>query len=103
MAERVPKIQQADKPTFDAAVYSDRLQEINVQNANPPRAVFDRSSPSSIVPLARYVAGKLTDTTNALSEFTAEHEKRLNLHDSGLLNHETRLDALEAAMPPFGA
>lgn len=111
MAERVPKITQDQKPTFDAAVYSDRLQETRQADGRLPAvAVFDKASPSSIVPLARYVAGKLTDTVNALSEFTAAHEKRLNTHADRL---DTQLaaiaavrqdvDEIKAARPPFPA
>lgn len=104
MADRVPKITQAEKPTFDAAVYSDRLQETRqAPGALGPVQVFDRLSASSIVPLARYVAGKLTDTVNALSEFTAAHEQRLNAFDGFQRRNDARLDALEAARPPFGS
>ena len=104
MADRVPKITQAEKPTFDAAVYSDRLQETRqAPGALGPVQVFDRLSASSIVPLARYVAGKLTDTVNALSEFTAAHELRLGSHRQWLEVHDDRLDALEAGRPPFGS
>ena len=104
MAERVPKIRDTEKPTFDSAVYSDRLAETRAaEGALPPVQVFDRSSPSSIVPLAKYVRGKLTDTVNALTEFTASHEQRLNLHDQILVTTDHRLDALEAARLPFGS
>ena len=104
MADRVPKITQADKPTFDAAVYSDRLQETRqAPGALGAVQVFDRLSPSSIVPLARYVAGKLTDTVNALSDFTAGHEERLIAHTSRLNAQDSRIDALEAARLPFGS
>lgn len=104
MADRVAKITQAEKPTFDAAVYSDRLQETRqAPGALGAVQVFDRLSPSSIVPLARYVAGKLTDTVNALSEFTAGHETRLLAHTDRLNAQDARLDVLEAAVPPFGA
>ena len=92
MADRVPKITQEEKPTFNAATYSDRLQETRqASGALGPVQVFDQKSPSSIVPLARYVAGKLTDTVNALSEFTFAHEKRLNTHDVRL---DTQLEAI---------
>lgn len=109
MTERVPKITQEQKPTFDAGVYSDRLAETRAAEGTlPPVQVFDRKSPSSIVPLAQYVKGKLTDTVNALSEFTFAHEKRLNTHAQRL---DTQLEAiaairedvdeLKAAVPPF--
>lgn len=109
MADRVPKITQEQKPTFDAAIYSDRLQETR-QAAGPlaPVQVFDKTKPSSIVPLAKYVAGKLTDTTNALTDFTAdlkgdvdEHADRLATHTTRLNALDARLDAIEAAAPPF--
>jgi len=108
MADRVPKITQDQKPTFDAAVYSDRLQETRQADGRLPAVqVFDRTSPSSIVPLARFVAGKLTDTVNALTEFTAAHEKRLNTHDTRLDTQLAAITALRAELdaalesPPF--
>ena len=104
MSDRVPKITQAERPTFDAAVYSDRLQETRQAAGSLPGVqVFDKTSASSIVPLARYVAGKLTDTVNALTEFTAKHETRLNDLADGFSSHETRLDVLEAARNPFAS
>ena len=104
MADRVPKITQEEKPTFDAATYSDRLQETRTADGALPAAqVFDKTKPASIVPLARYVAGKLTDTVNALSEFTAGHELRiLNLRATAT-DHETRIERLESARSPFGS
>jgi hypothetical protein len=110
MADRVPKITQAERPTFDAAVYSDRLQETRTQvpimdaaDYLDPVQVFDRASPSSIVPLAKYVRGLLTDRVNALAEFTFGHELRLNADRAALLIHDQRLDVLEAARPGFGS
>ena len=98
MPERVPKIKQEQKPTFDAAVYSDRLQETRqAVGALGPVQVFDKVSASSIVPLARYVAGKLTDTVNALTEFTAAHEIQLNAHTDRLDIQNDRITALENA------
>jgi len=104
MSDRVPKITQDEKPTFDAATYSDRLQETRTAaGALAPAQVFDKTKPASIVPLARYVAGKLTDTVNALSEFTAGHEIRiLNLRATAT-DHETRIERLEASRLPFGS
>ena len=109
MSDRVPKITQEQKPTFDAAVYSDRLQETRQADGRLPVVqVFDKTSPSSIVPLAKYVAGKLTDTVNALTEFTAAHEVQLNTHTDRLNTQleaigtlRAELDALKAARPPF--
>jgi hypothetical protein len=110
VADRVPKITQEQKPTFDAAVYSDRLQETRQADGRLPAVqVFDKTSPSSIVPLARYVDGKLTDTVNALTEFTAAHEKRLNTHDVRLDTQLAAISSLRAefdaalASPPFPA
>jgi len=98
MADRVPKIKQEEKPTFDAAVYSDRLQETRqAAGALGPAQVFDKASPSSIVPLARFVAGKLVDTVNALTEFTAAHEIQLNAHTDRLNTQSDRITALENA------
>jgi hypothetical protein len=107
MADRVPKIRQEEKPTFDAAVYSDRLQEtrtvdrpvpgVGMAKGLAPVQVFDKTSPSSIVPLARYVNGKLTDTVNALTEFTAAHEVQLNAHTDRLNTQNDRITALENA------
>lgn len=98
MAERVPKITEAEKPTFNAAAYSDRLQETRqAPGALPPVPVFDKTKPDSIVPLARYVHDKLTDTTNALTEFTAAHEVRLNSQADRLNDQAARIKALEEA------
>lgn len=109
MADRVPKITQDEKPTFDGATYSDRLQETRqAPGALGKVQVFDKTSPSSIVPLARYVAGKLTDTVNALSEFTFAHEKRLNVHAdrldvqlAAITALRSDVDEMKAAVPPF--
>lgn len=98
MPDRVPKIKQEERPTFDAAVYSDRLQETRkAEGALGPVSVFDKLSASSIVPLARFVAGKLTDTVNALTEFTAAHEVTLNAHGERLNKQDDRIRALEEA------
>lgn|SRR5512145_2782119 len=98
MADRVPKITESEKPTFNAAVYSDRLQETRqASGALPPVAVFDKTKPDSIVPLAQYTKGKLTDTTNALTEFTAAHEVRLNAQAERLDAQAARIKALEDA------
>ena len=106
MAERVPKITEAEKPTFNARAYSDRLQETRqAPGALPPVPVFDKTKPDSIVPMAEYVKGKLTDTTNALTEFTAAHEVRLNTQAERLDSQAARIKALEAAssQSPFPA
>lgn len=108
MADRVPKITEEQKPTFDAAVYSDRLQETRqAPGGLPPVQVFDKTKPASIVPLAQYTKGKLTDTVNALSEFTAVLKVDLDKLDEREAQHHAaqaaRLTALEAAVanPPF--
>ena len=104
MAERVPKIREQDKPTFDAAVYSDRLQETRQADGSLPGVqVFDRNSPSSIVPLARYVKGKLTDTVNALSEFTAGHELRIVAQAGMIQTLREEVEELKAVRLPFGS
>ena len=96
MAERVPKIPESAKPTFNAAAYSDRLQETRqAPGALPPVPVFDKTKPDSIVPLAQYTKGTLTDTTNALTEFTAAHEVRLNADRAALNALDARVTALE--------
>ena len=108
MAERVPKITESQKPTFNAAAYSDRLQETR-QAAGPLPAVpvFDKTKPDSIVPLAQYTKGKLTDTVNALSDFSGDIKDDLDAHKAAdSARHQTvnqRLAALEAAVtnPPF--
>ena len=102
MAERVPKITEAEKPTFNAAAYSDRLQETRQASGPlPPVPVFDKTKPDSIVPLAQYTKGKLTDTVNALTDFSADIKEDLDTHKaSDLSRHQTinqRLAALEAA------
>lgn len=98
MAERVPKIPDSEKPTFNAAAYSDRLQETRqAAGALPPVPVFDKTKPDSIVPLARYVREKLTDTVNALTDFTAAHEVRLNTYAERLDAQAARIKALEDA------
>ena len=98
MADRVPKITDTEKPTFDAAVYSDRLQETRTAaGALPAVQVFDKTKPASIVPLAQYVRGKLTDTVNALTEFTAAHELRLNTQAQKILDLEADVQALKEA------
>ena len=98
MAERVPKITEAEKPTFNAAAYSDRLQETRqAPGALPPVPVFDKTKPDSIVPLAQYTKVKLTDTVNALTEFTAAHEERLNTQAERLDTQAARIKALEEA------
>jgi hypothetical protein len=104
MSDRVPKIRATEKPTFDAATFSDRLQEGRTMPApRPPAAVFDPAKPSSIVGMARYVVSKLTDTVNALTEFTAAHETKLIAHTERLNAQDARLDAVEAARPPFAS
>lgn len=103
----VPKIQEEAKPTFDAAVYSDRLKETRAaEGALPAVQVFDKNSPSSIVPLAKYVRGKLTDTVNSLCEFTNDVKNdfdnyRSNKVNPTLADHEARLNALESTQAPF--
>ncbi len=99
----VPKIKEEDKPTFDAAVYSDRLQETRVAaGALPAVQVFDKTKPSSIVPLAKYVRNKLTDTVNALCEFTNDIKNDLdNVKDNQATvnqNQNQRLAAIEAQL-----
>lgn len=106
MADRVPKITKQEKPTFNASAYSDRLQETRqASGALPPVPVFDKTKPDSIVPLAQYTKGKLTDTVNALSEFTAAHEVRLNTQADRLDTQAARIAALEAqpSTSPFPA
>ena len=106
MADRVPKITEQQKPTFNAAAYSDRLQETRqAEGALPPVPVFDKTKPDSIVPLAQYTKVKLTDTVNALSDFTAAHEVRLNTQAERLDTQAARIAALEAqpTTPPFPA
>jgi hypothetical protein len=104
MADRVPKITQAERPTFDAAVYSDRLQETRqAPGALGAAQVFDRLSPSSIVPLAKYVRGLLTDRVNALAEFTATQQIRLDALQVRAIEQDHRIDVLEAARPGFGS
>lgn len=104
MAERVPKITQAERPTFNARAYSDRLAETRAADgALDPVPVFDKTKPDSIVPMAEYVKGKLTDTVNALTEFTATHETRIDQTALVVSGHEERLRQLEAARRPFGS
>jgi hypothetical protein len=112
VADRVPKITQAERPTFDAAVYSDRLQETRTLERNvsgseafglAPVQVFDKASPSSIVPLAKYVRGLLTDRVNALSEFTSTQQIRLDALQVRAIEQDHRIDVLEAARPGFGS
>jgi hypothetical protein len=106
MADRVPKITEEQKPTFNAAAYSDRLQETRqAAGALPAAPVFDKTKPDSIVPLAQYTRVKLTDTVNALSDFTAAHEVRLNAQAERLDTQAARIAALEAqpTTPPFPA
>lgn len=101
MAERVPKITDSEKPTFNAAAYSDRLQETRqAPGALPAVPVFDKTKPDSIVPLAKYTKGKLTDTVNALTEFTFAHEKRLNAHAQDILELRAEVQALKEAPAP---
>lgn len=102
MAERVPRIPEAQKPTFNAAAYSDRLQETRqASGALPPVPVFDKTKPDSIVPLAQYTKGKLTDTVNALTDFSHDIKEDLDAHRAAdQSRHSTinqRLAALEAA------
>lgn len=98
MAERVPKITEEQKPTFDAAVYSDRLQETRVApGALPAVQVFDKTKPASIVSLAQYVRGKLTDTVNALSDFTAAQKKDLDIHGQAIIELRADVQALKEA------
>lgn len=99
----VPKIQEEDKPTFDAAVYSDRLQETRVAaGALPAVQVFDKKSASSIVPLAKYVRIKLTDTVNALCQFTSDVKEDLDRTKDNQAtinsNQNARLAAIEAQL-----
>ena len=102
MADRVPKITEAQKPTFNAAAYSDRLQETRQASGPlPPVPVFDKTKPDSIVPLAQYTKVKLTDTVNALADFSSDIKEDLDAHKAAdLVRHQgldARLDALEAA------
>lgn len=104
MADRVPKITQEERPDFDAGTFSDRLQEgRTVPAPRAPAAVFDKTKPSSIVGMAKYVRGLLTDRVNALSEFTARHELSIMAARAAINQHEDRLDTLEAARLPFGS
>lgn len=81
MSDRVPKITEAEKPTFNAAAYSDRLQETRQASGPlPPVPVFDKTKPDSIVPLAQYTKVKLTDTVNALTDFTSDIKEDLDQH-----------------------
>ena len=103
MSDRVPKIMEAEKPTFNAAAYSDRLQETRqAAGALPAVPVFDKTKPDSIVPLAQYTKGKLTDTTNALSDFTAALKNDVDNHTDRLNRLNDRVTALEdAPVVPF--
>lgn len=99
----VPKVREEDKPTFDAAVYSDRLQETRqAAGALPAVQVFDKTKPASIVPLAQFVKGKLTDTVNALCQFTNDIKNDLdNVKDNQATinsNQNARLAAIEAQL-----
>lgn len=98
MADRVPKITEAQKPTFDAAVYSDRLQETRTAaGALPAVQVFDKTKPASIVPLSQYTKGKLTDTTNALTDFTADLKQDLDAHSQAIIELRADVQALKEA------
>lgn len=108
MAERVPRIPESAKPTFNAAAYSDRLQETRQADwPLSPVPVFDKTKPDSIVPLAQYTKGRLTDTVNALTDFSHDIKEDLDAHKAAdQSRHQTvnsRLAALEAAVqsPPF--
>jgi hypothetical protein len=99
----VPKIKEAEKPTFDGATYSDRLQETRLADgALPAVQVFDKTKPSSIVPLARYVKDKLTDTVNSLCQFTNDIKNDLdNVKENQATinsNQNQRLAAIEAQL-----
>jgi hypothetical protein len=103
----VNKITDAEKPTFDAAVYSDRLQETRLAAGPLPAVqVFDKTKPASIVPLAQYVKGKLTDKVNELCQFTNDIKNDLDSWRSNKVNpeladHEQRITALESQSSPF--
>lgn len=99
----VPKIKEEDKPTFNAAIYSDRLQETRLADGPLPAVqVFDKTKPDSIVPLARYVKGKLTDTVNALTVFTSDIKNSLDNFKQNQADIEAtqnqRLAAIEAQL-----
>ena len=104
----INKITEAEKPTFDAAIYSDRLQETRLATGPLPAVqVFDKTKPASIVPLAQFVRGKLTDKVNELCQFTNDIKKDLDnfKENTGVWNtsQDQRLAAIEAqlANTPF--
>lgn len=103
MADRVQKITEAEKPTFNGAAYSDRLQETRQASGPlPPVPVFDKTKPDSIVPLSQYTKGKLTDTVNALTDFTSDIKEDLDQHRTAdNARHAAvvaRMNAAEAAI-----
>lgn len=102
MSDRVPKLDES--PAFNARTYSDRLQETRIATGPlGPVAVFDKTKPDSIVGFTEWAKGKVRDTINALTEFTAAHEVKLEAHTTRLNAQDARLDVLEAARPPFGS
>lgn len=106
MAERVPRV--TESPAFNAAAYSDRLQETRQADVGlPPVAVFDKTKPDSIVGWSQWTRGPLRNTVNALTDFTSDIKEDLDAHKAADLSRHQginqRLAALEAAVqsPPF--
>ncbi len=94
----VPKITDAEKPVFDAAVYSDRLQETRTAAAALPAVqVFDKTKPSSIVPFSQYVRTKLTNTVNAVIQFTDDIKGDVDLHGQAIIEMRADIQALKEA------
>ena len=103
MADRVDDLPKLEGG-FDAATYSDRLQETRqAPGALGPVQVFDKTKPASIVPFVRYVRDTVYSRVQALIEFTGDHEIRLNGHDSRLNTQAGRISKLEAERLPFGS
>lgn len=102
MAEKVQDLPRENG--FNAAMYSDRLQETRTASgALPAVQVFDKTQPDSIVPFVRYVREAVYSRVQALIDFTAAHEVRLNAQASRLNVVDTRLDNLESQRSPFGS
>lgn len=102
MAEKVQDLPRENG--FNAAMYSDRLQETRTApGALPAVQVFDKTQADSIVPFVRYVREAVYSRVQALIDFTATHEVRLNANQVRLNAQDARLDDLERQRSPFGS
>jgi len=100
MSDTVGRLGEA--PPHNAAAHSAALAK-HIGKGSPPAAgdpyaVFQQESPESWPPFVRWVRGALRDKVNGLVEFTKDLKEQQDKNGTALVNHDRRLDAVEAQL-----